>query len=51
MHGTIMIFLFVVPVLAGFANYIVPLQIGAPGHGLPADQRALLLAAAASAGG
>ena len=26
MHGTIMIFLFVVPVLSGFANYIVPLQ-------------------------
>ena len=30
MHGTIMIFLFVIPMLAGFANYVVPLQIGAP---------------------
>ena len=29
MHGTTMIFLFVVPVLAGFANYLVPLMIGA----------------------
>jgi cytochrome c oxidase subunit I len=29
MHGTTMIFLFLVPVLAGFANYLVPLMIGA----------------------
>jgi cytochrome c oxidase subunit 1 len=29
MHGTTMIFLFVIPILAGFGNYIVPLQIGA----------------------
>ena len=29
MHGTTMIFLFVVPVWTGFANYIIPLQIGA----------------------
>ena len=29
MHGTTMIFLFVIPMLAGFGNYIVPLQIGA----------------------
>src|SRR3954447_6430205 len=29
MHGTTMIFLFVVPVLAGFGNYMVPLMIGA----------------------
>ncbi len=35
MHGTIMIFLFIVPVLAGFANYIVPLQIGAPDMAFP----------------
>ena len=47
MHGTIMIFLFVIPVLAGFGNYIVPLQIGARGHGLPAHQCPQLLAAAA----
>jgi len=34
-HGTTMIFLFVVPILAGFANYIVPLQIGAPDIAFP----------------
>jgi cytochrome c oxidase subunit 1 len=28
-HGTAMIFLFVVPILAGFANYLLPLMIGA----------------------
>ena len=29
MHATTMIFLFVMPMAAGFANYLVPLQIGA----------------------
>jgi cytochrome c oxidase subunit I len=29
LHGTTMIFLFIVPVFAGFANYVVPLMIGA----------------------
>ena len=29
MHGTTMIFLFIIPILAGFGNYIMPLQIGA----------------------
>ena len=29
MHGTTMIFLVVMPLLSGFANYLVPLQIGA----------------------
>jgi cytochrome c oxidase subunit I len=35
MHGTTMIFLFVVPVLAGFANYVVPLMIGARDMAFP----------------
>ncbi len=29
MHATTMVFLFVMPMAAGFANYLVPLQIGA----------------------
>ncbi len=28
MHGTTMIFLFNTPVLAGFGNYLLPLQLG-----------------------
>jgi cytochrome c oxidase subunit 1 len=35
MHGTTMIFFFVMPMLAGFANYIVPLQIGAADMAFP----------------
>jgi cytochrome c oxidase subunit 1 len=35
MHGTSMVFLFVVPILAGFGNYIVPLQIGARDMAFP----------------
>ena len=35
LHGTTMIFLFVVPMMAGFANYIVPLQIGARDMAFP----------------
>jgi len=29
LHGTLMIFLLILPVLVGFGNYLVPLQIGA----------------------
>jgi len=35
MHGSTMVFLFVVPVLAGFANYLVPLMIGARDMAFP----------------
>ena len=35
MHGVTMIFLFIVPVLAGFGNYFVPLMIGARDMAFP----------------
>src|SRR5215470_7781784 len=35
MHATFMIFLFIIPMLAGLGNYIVPLQIGAPDMAFP----------------
>jgi cytochrome c oxidase subunit I len=35
LHGTMMIFLFVVPTLTGLANYILPLQIGAQDMAFP----------------
>jgi cytochrome c oxidase subunit I len=35
LHGTTMIFLFVVPVMAGFANYFLPLMIGARDMAFP----------------
>jgi cytochrome c oxidase subunit I len=35
MHGTTMVFLFVVPVLAGFGNYFIPLMIGARDMAFP----------------
>jgi len=35
MHGTTMIFLVVVPILAGFANFLVPLMIGASDMAFP----------------
>ncbi|SFT61187.1 cytochrome c oxidase subunit 1 [Actinopolyspora lacussalsi subsp. righensis] len=35
MHGTIMLLLFATPILFGFANVILPLQIGAPDVAFP----------------
>ncbi len=35
MHGSIMMFLFAVPMAFGFANYLVPLHLGAPDMAFP----------------
>jgi len=35
MHGTVMLLLYATPILFGFANYIVPLQIGSPDVAFP----------------
>ena len=44
MHGTIMVF-FVLSTrpVSGFGNFLIPLQIGRPRHGLPVPERAVLL--------
>jgi cytochrome c oxidase subunit 1 len=34
-HGTVMLLLFATPMFAGFANFLVPLQIGAPDVAFP----------------
>ncbi|HET7044800.1 MAG TPA: cytochrome c oxidase subunit I [Gaiellaceae bacterium] len=34
-HGTIMLFLFIIPAFAGIGNYVIPLMIGAPDMAFP----------------
>jgi cytochrome c oxidase subunit 1 len=46
MHGLIMVFGAIMPAFVGFANWMIPLQIGASGHGLRAHEQLQLLAAA-----
>ncbi len=35
MHGSVMIFLWVIPILAAFANYLLPIQVGADDMAFP----------------
>ena len=35
MHGTIMLLLYATPIVFGFANFVLPLQIGAPDVAFP----------------
>ncbi|HEY3477812.1 MAG TPA: cbb3-type cytochrome c oxidase subunit I, partial [Streptomyces sp.] len=35
MHGTIMLLLYATPIVFGFANYVLPLQIGSPDVAFP----------------
>ena len=48
MHGTVMLFLWTFPSLVGFANYLVPLMIGATRYGISSPQRRRLLDGACS---
>ncbi len=34
-HASVLIFLFIIPVFAGLANYVLPLMIGAPDMAFP----------------
>ena len=44
MHGTIMLLLYATPIVFGFANYVLPLQIGAPDVAFPRLNALVLLA-------
>src|SRR5207247_7531425 len=35
LHGTFMVFFFTIPIMAGIANYVVPIQIGARDMAFP----------------
>lgn len=38
MHGTIMLLFYATPIVFGFANLVLPLQIGAPDVAFPAER-------------
>jgi cytochrome c oxidase subunit 1 len=44
-HGLVMVFGAIMPAFVGFANWLVPMQVGRGRHGLPADEQLELLAA------
>ncbi len=44
MHGTIMLLMFATPLFAGFTNWIMPLQIGAPDVAFPPSEHVRVLA-------
>jgi hypothetical protein len=44
MHGTVMLLFYATPIVFGFANLVLPLQIGAPGCRLSAGQRIVVVA-------
>ena len=46
-HAALLIFLFVIPVFAGLANFVHPADDRRAGHGVPAPERAVVLDAAA----
>ena len=46
-HASLLIFLFIIPVFAGLANFVLPLMIGAPDMAFPRLNALSLLAAAA----
>ena len=39
MHGTVMLLLYATPIVIGFANFVLPLQIGSPDVAFPAPER------------
>ena len=39
MHGVTMVFLVIMPMAAAFANYLLPLQVGARDVALPSPER------------
>ena len=49
MHGTIMLLFFATPIVFAFANFVVPLQIGAPDVSFPRLNALRLLAVRCSA--